>query len=631
MNDSSQSLKGQYLLAIEPIDPVPPKAKTDPSWFPAYFVGSTAPNNVERGVEDVADPSVYIKEIAEFLSRQTEEREILITVHGYNTSLGEYHPRSNGVKGWYQQIRNHIAEHYGENKPKGLVFLGYRWSSEVIKGVDDDTLGHKIRYAYQSLPVLLKILLMVGWVGTLLSLGFFFTQVASFASGVIPVLILSLALMASTLILTLILLRLSGYFRDSYRANHYGVPDLVELVRQLDQAIVTASPSPDIQPIKLSFIGHSMGGFAVTNAVRILSDVFDAGSIGSMNLQEKAKTPPSRIGHVFSLGRLVLVSPDIPAESIISGRANFLSSSLRRFEEAYLFSNEGDMALKLASTAANYFSFPANTRTGGYRLGNVFIRKNVSNAGTKLNENIEASRPPSTKTYGIVNLDPDGRFLGVKSLGEKGFEPKQVSQTKDLGGASKGITIDLQASSFLSWLFISSHKSLAERQGEILLSPNRRPIAELFTYFDCTDYTEPCSKRFNKKGEIGLLTRALGKTSLNFWDYACLTFDFATGKIDTHGGYFGNGDPTDPGKMGKTAKPEAALTKHLIYGLACLGFQGLLNSMPTQAQSMATPPERPEQLQNLSRQCEARGIEVLLAVERYNRNILGVETDREGY
>jgi hypothetical protein len=50
------------------------------------------------------------------------------------------------------------------------------------------------------------------------------------------------------------------------------------------------------------------------------------------------KNPSGDISNVFSLGRLVLVASDIPAETIISGRANFLQSSLRRFDEAYLFS-----------------------------------------------------------------------------------------------------------------------------------------------------------------------------------------------------------------------------------------------------------------------------------------------------
>jgi hypothetical protein len=130
----------------------------------------------------------------------------------------------------------------------------------------------------------------------------------------------------------------------------------------------------------------------VTNVVRILSDVFDPASI-VRNIRgkkiesreadefaaqkvvepEMLEKVTADIGHVFSLVRLVLVSPDIPAEALIGNRANFLKSSLRRFKEAYLFSNEGDEVLRMISTAANYFSFPTRSRDYGYRLENVEV------------------------------------------------------------------------------------------------------------------------------------------------------------------------------------------------------------------------------------------------------------------
>lgn len=621
-----------YSLSIEPI---PTEfSEHDTRYFPGYYVGSTAPNNVEDGVKAVENPETHIKEIANFFVQQ-QERELLIVIHGYNTSLGDYQESeqgASGVKGWYESIRNHISEHYG-NKPKGLLLIGYRWSSEVIKGVGNDSFGKKVQYAKRSLPKLLNILLISSIAGILVGLISFLTQISnSLVLGIIAVFILSLALITGSLIFTLIVLRLSGYFRDSYRANTYGVPDLVELIRQLDQAIVAASPGEAIEdkerywkeearPIKLSFIGHSMGGFAVTNAVRVLSDVFDPGSIGSSNLQDKAKAPSSRIGHVFSLGRLILVSPDIPAEAIISGRANFLSSSLRRFEEAYLFSNEGDMALRLASTAANYFSFPARTRAGGYRLGNVVVRKQR-----------QVSRSKTTEACGIVNLDETGQLTDVQPRGDGGFETEKILETAHL----EGLQIGLKTSSFLNFLFVSPDKPLAKRQSEILLSANSKPIAELFTYFDCTDYTEMYPRRANKQPKrMGVLTKALGKPSLSFWDYVKLTIDFASGNIDTHGGYFNNGDAGDPVKKGKKwTKPEARFTKQLIYGLACLGFQGLLESIVDDTQAMEGGLQRRKQLlQEFSRQCEARGVQVLLAVERYNRDILQIrnETDRNGY
>ena len=69
-----------------------------------------------------------------------------------------------------------------------------------------------------------------------------------------------------------------------------------------------------------------------------------------------------------------LASPDIPAETLLSNRGNFLASALSRFQEAYLFSNEGDEVLRQISTLANYFpcSRP-KAATHGFRLGNVEI------------------------------------------------------------------------------------------------------------------------------------------------------------------------------------------------------------------------------------------------------------------
>ena len=69
----------------------------------------------------------------------------------------------------------------------------------------------------------------------------------------------------------------------------------------------------------------------------------------------------------------MLASPDIPAESLLSNRGNFLASALSRFDEAYLFSNEGDEVLRQISTLANYFVFPTRSRNYGFRLGNVEI------------------------------------------------------------------------------------------------------------------------------------------------------------------------------------------------------------------------------------------------------------------
>ncbi|MEO0408600.1 MAG: alpha/beta hydrolase, partial [Cyanobacteria bacterium P01_A01_bin.135] len=409
--------KGQYLLSIEPIPPKgvePSQVACSEDNSPAYFVGSTAPNNVEQEVNPVTPPDQCIKTIAKQLVAG-EQRELLVAIHGYNMSIGTYQQGEQpgaGVKGWYQDIWHHIAENGLDRS--GLMLIGYRWPSERIRGehtppYGDDTLGAKIRSAQRALPKALKLVLIgaVALLVLLVAVALLTDWLRGAVLGTGGVALLIVAVMLLSIILTLFLLRIAGYFRDRYRANNFGVAELVELFRHLDRAILEATPEGrwkdagadsveaywDNNRIKLSFIGHSMGSFVVTDTVRILSDVFDKHSIGNLALDGGAAKQPTReIGDVFSLERLVLVSPDIPAEAIISSRANFLRSSLRRFKEAYLFTNEGDMALKLASTAANYASFPASTRERGYRLGNVTVRIP------------EDSLDAQSHRYGIVNL-----------------------------------------------------------------------------------------------------------------------------------------------------------------------------------------------------------------------------------
>ncbi len=613
--------KKNYFLCVEKIPSASPA-------FPAYFVGSTAPNNVEDNrIGDVEDPQGEIDSIAAFLSEK-DYPEILVAVHGYNTALGSFgtvDAPGDGTKGWYQDIRDHIEQRC-DRKADGLVLIGYRWPSEQVDGRGSDTLKNKISYAFQSLPKALKVLLcaalamlaaMILWVlidDTFPSIGF----------EVVSVVVFVLMTFLASIVFTLFLLRVVGYFRDSYRASNFGVPDLVELIRQLDKA-VEASPrwskGPQARRIRLSFIGHSMGGFVVTNTVRILSDVFDPSAVGKLDAGDKAKIPSSNIGHVFSLGRLVLVSPDIPAEAIISSRANFLSSALRRFEETYLFSNEGDMALKLASTAANYASFPANTLEGGYRLGNVVVRSPLKDSQ---NEGNRKDKP----RYGIVNLDADAaegeQMIDMKPRenGKGGVEPTTTDYRTKTGEV-------IGVSSFLEYLYTLEDTPLSYRQRDIL-AVGQKPIAELFTVFDCTDYYEFLAAEDGKKlKKVSLLSYGLGKRSLSFTDCARLVLATVTGEIDTHGGYFFAGDS---GKS-RPKKPEAYATKELIYGLACLGFRPLLASLADERRDADPISVTQQELQTLSKLCESRNIQVLLAAERYNRDVLGIvnEGDRNGY
>ncbi|MBD1875143.1 alpha/beta hydrolase [Nodosilinea sp. FACHB-131] len=395
--------------------------------FPGYFVASTAPHNVEDDPLDYSDsssvtipasPEAHVQEMASYLKEHKGNAEILVVIHGYNTN-------KDSVRDWFDSIQEHIALHY-QSRAKGFVLIGYRWPSEQIipsellrAGENKlNILGNQLKNYRNALPFVPGLLFLVGFTGLLISLLSWLFGLFSTASQ-IPGTVLSLliaglatavALFFFAPILTIILLRFVVYFRDNYRANNFGTPDLVELLRQIDNTLTKDVPEPDKDwgksRIKLSFIGHSMGGFVVTNTVRILSDVFDSKSVGTMSTADPQKKPSPAVGNVYCLSRLILVSPDIPAETIISGRANFLQSSLRRFEEAYLFSNEGDMALRLASTAANYFSYPSRTRDGGYRLGNVTVRS--SGIGSK-----EEGKEQS-EDYGILARLPNGLLVKLQ-------------------------------------------------------------------------------------------------------------------------------------------------------------------------------------------------------------------------
>ncbi|NDJ16386.1 alpha/beta hydrolase [Myxacorys almedinensis] len=527
---------------------------------PGYLVTSTAPINVEDRIEEdiLTEPRVLINDIAQHLRDHADDAEILVLTHGYNTDC-------NGANTWYVTACEYLRDKYCDRIPKGLVVVGYRWSSEKFSGDESGSFWHKAMYTLNSIPLIMGVLLAVSIVISLFSV--FMTPLRFLLVLTIPIILF---------IVTLIILRLTVYFRDIWRANHYGVPDLVELVRQLDLAIV--ENTDHTQPkkgaeywknkrIRLSFIGHSMGAFVTTNAVRILSDVFDQDSIGSLSMDTQNKTPSPDIGNVFRLSKLVLIAPDIPVDTIISGRANTLRSSLRRFEEAYLFVNKHDTVLKLASTIANYFSFPAKTREGGYRLGNVFIcAKKVQN---------DLGRRYKTR-FGIVNLDT-------------------VCST------------DIKRPNYLDYLCISRDIPLSRRQD--LVSVGGRAIAELFTCFDCTNYTE-INRKTGK--EVGIVSYGFGRPSKRFGER--FSRIFSTKNLDSHGGYIYN--------------DHADLSKRLIYGLACLGFKGCLQAMhPELSNSAATL----SQVHALSEVCQERGMQVLLATERYEVDILCEDRDRNGY
>ncbi|MGA8170204.1 MAG: hypothetical protein WB816_05145 [Methylocystis sp.] len=341
--------------------------------IPAFFVESTAPDNFDGAVAppptppdcaDLGDPRKAIDRIAETLALQ-DQPKLVITVHGFNS------PRPAVLNTYAQSFKAVNGD--ASLRGRGVVCMGYRWPSERM--MTPFWSGVSAAPVF-LLGVLAAALASVYFVNFVLEL----CEVAR----IVRMLITGATALMAIIPITLFLLRLIVYFRDGYRAATYGVPDLVDIIRLLDEALPKQQAKLGKPPVRadLSFIGHSMGGYVVTNVVRILTDVFSPAAITAMKAMNAGEAvlgtaaddlERSQIGNAFLLRRLVLVSPDIPAEVLLSGRANALRSSLIRFQEAHLFSNEGDEVLLDISTTANFFSLPTLQRKFGLRLGNVGV------------------------------------------------------------------------------------------------------------------------------------------------------------------------------------------------------------------------------------------------------------------
>ncbi|MEB3213366.1 MAG: alpha/beta hydrolase [Leptolyngbyaceae bacterium] len=594
------------------IEDSPPSEAT----IPGYFVMSSAPPNIdekssEPTVEaqrakirkDNRNAALGIEEIAQRLcevGQQGRNPELIITVHGYNTSRSS-------VQNWYKDIFLYINRYDAAIARHGTqVFLGYRWPSENIE-------LQRLGEALKALPPLPRDLLIFGLLCGLAMFILEFTTFQETPYGFVLTLILALFLLLGFIMLTLVLLRLVVYFRDRYRADNFGVLDLVELLRQIDRHVIRLKaqdilsqhhPSIDSlseeerqeaqrfaedaavsfwkdenRKIKLSFLGHSMGGFVVTNVIRILSDVFDARSVD--------KQPTPNVGSVFQLERLVLASPDIPVLTIISSRANFLASSLRRFTESYLLSSEGDIALRIASTAANYIAFPSRSQSRGYRLGNVALTKSKFTR--------------SDKVGGIINLTTlDQQFYLGRPLAEA------IAQTPD---------------KVLENLFVTARRFKGKENETVAdlfqqqTSWNHEvvTVADFFTFFDFTDYKdvtfdvkeshakETAAGRAPANRPKGILTRARQADRLNALDYFLLTLDYVLGSRDVHGGYF----------LGQFSQ---AMTYRMLF----LGFTGYLKTIDPDP-SMAFDPH--VALSKLHLKCRDMGIQGFLSPIRYRVDI----------
>lgn len=515
--------------------------------FSAYFIESTAPDNVEDRIKPppvppqlvAVDADQAIDDIAAELG-DSDAPNLVIMVHGFNNPPP-------AVFKFYASAAAAIDRDPSITGRKGLVCVGYCWPSEKM--------GTPLPSWRSALPTMATWLGRFGFIILLCGIILIVLRSAWYLAAWLDP---SLHQMAATLairpwikdalsvfghalalsglfiaglIFCAILLRIIVYFRDGYRATNYGAPDLIEIIRQIDRRIVDHDgkhrrANREARRVQLSFIGHSMGGFVVTNAIRVLSDVFDVGAIsprlnaGLINEQNAVRfsadaSAPDlspHIGHAFSLMRFVLASPDIPAEALISNRANFLASSLRRFREAHLFSNEGDEVLRQISTVANYFSFPTKSWKFGFRLGNVEIL---------------------SSGYGII---PVARQAILATLRIGYYTLQEIYER------------------------LRAARGRSEDGEDLGTLQNKLP--ERFSYFDCTDYVDTD----NDGNQRPLLTFALRlkqhnpHARMSWRQHLCLLESYLwNGKPDVHAGYF-----------------QGMLAQQLIYRLACLGYAGTI-------------------------------------------------------
>jgi hypothetical protein len=510
--------------------------KATQTTIPTYFIESTAPDNVDDtapGRAKLPDGLVpvnsddAIAEIAEALA-QGDTPNLVVMVHGFNN------PEA-AVLRTYTAAATAIERDDAIRNRKGLVCVGYRWPSEKM--------GQPRRGTWDAMPTLPTWIFNSGLIALALTFVVFWSGLEAdrwsfrhvfgyvWNPGGFHLFIL-LGWTVAGLVLTVALLRTIVYFRDNYRASNYGVPDLIQIIRALDAEIIKQCKVAGVEPreVQLSFIGHSMGAFVVTNTIRTLSNLFAAPvpALSSFGARASPDSRPeasrSRIGHVFSLKRFVLASPDIPAETLLSSRGNFLASALMRFDEAYLFSNEGDEVLRQISTLANYFVFPTRTRNHGFRLGNVEIL---------------------SRGYGLMDVKEDD-FLRVLRIGnstlQELYDALEDAKAKRHENAGSPPPASLAA---------------AVPAGD---PPAQAALPKVFTYFDCTDYVD----LDNEGNRRPLLTFAKWTkrndpaAKLRWYShfYLLLVYLFHHQRPNVHGGYF-----------------EGILSQQLIYRLACLGYE----------------------------------------------------------
>ena len=449
----------------------------------AFWVESTVPLNVEDqlvpGVPGTMtrneDPEQSFKLLADAVRRSSG---VVIAVHGFNI------PKCVAER-LFLKLASSVRE-----AGKDALFIGYRWPSETVFS--------NVRSGLQAAPpTMVGAAIVLATVLAVIHLAFdnYLVDVALFA--------IAMALVG--VFVSLWLLRSFVYFRDLDRATNHGIPDLVHLVRELDRVIQKPGGSDSARRIPLSFVAHSMGALIVVSAVRLLDEVL-----------APLDAEPGRVSPNFCLGQLVLVSPDIPVELIMPRRPNWLETSLAEFRELHLFSNDGDIVLKMISTVANYVMTPVRFWANGYRLGNMAV-----------------VRPPDgVPPFGVVNAAITGQgtaaFLGSLRLGW--FTLLQRIDPIPLRDV------------WFDW-FARRARQDPMTAGAVQIDDKSVLLPVRISYFDCTDSIDGSPRP----------TRGKQKLELSLLDNWQLALDAARNNpaVDVHSAYFYG--PVTVGLIGKLA------------------------------------------------------------------------------
>ena len=302
-----------------------------------------------------------MQQIAQILADGTNPN-LVVMVHGFNNPYP-------AVIGMYTGAAVAIDKDDKIRQGEGLVCMGYRWPSEKM--------GTPWRGTWTRCRPFRHGCSMSAWcLRWCRSCSFTLPDPSTLPIEMFGVfrhsgfdhVVTMVGLTLAGLVITAALLRAIVYFRDTYRATNYGVPGLVQIIRAIDTELGKLQGRGGQNDVQLSFIGHSMGGFVVTNTIRVLSECVRAAGFRlefvrsvSYPEDEAADAPPAHRQR-FVLKRFVLASPDIPAETLLSTGEISSLPALSHFDEAYLFCNEGDEVLRQISTLANYFMFPTKSQ-----------------------------------------------------------------------------------------------------------------------------------------------------------------------------------------------------------------------------------------------------------------------------